>query len=101
MILNWLIIIVFDMLNLIPRVIRILISGWVLMGIRIPFGFQSGASKEDSHRALKLTKPFKKKGLEGGVSIVKVARPGFEPGLFSSKGRRVASYTIGQSILPF
>ena len=32
---------------------------------------------------------------------IPVARPGFEPGLFSSKGRRVASYTIGQSKIAF
>ena len=32
--------------------------------------------------------------------FVEVVRPGLEPGLFSSKGKRVASYTIGQESFP-
>jgi hypothetical protein len=85
-----------ELLKHILEIPQTLALTWVLMGIRVPILFQSRFSNEDHSGVLYTTKPFKKKGFgRHGFSSV-VARPGFEPGLFSSKGRRVASYTIGQ-----
>ena len=80
---------------------QILVLTWVLMGIRVPISFQSGFSKEEGFRVTGVLKTFKDKLFRGYIPPKPVARPGFEPGLFSSKGRRVASYTIGQSKIAF
>ena len=74
---------------------------WVLMGFRVPILFQFRFSKAIYSKVYKTPKPFDRKGLERILPLRIVARPGFEPGLFSSKGRRVASYTIGQSKIAF